>query len=242
MVKIWPSSSLQAPTSDAFLGTVPLVPLPWPPRPLPSLPPFPRPALAAQAIFLDPGAPTDARTMAFVFARTKLLSRAFAHVGSCAPTLLTPFLHQRAFPRPQRTIGVLCSSSPERASLPLMPFLSRRALSPSSEAFPRPQRTRGVPCRSPADLRNTKSPPDELVNLGLCPRRSCRPRYLLPVDLYTLYFCECVGGICSGAPDTRICRRSTLVLTRLNRPSWCFRCNCFFLSLDVAIRHLQKYG
>jgi hypothetical protein len=139
MVKIWPSSSLQAPTSDAFFGTVPLVPLPWPPRlwpaPLPSLPPFPRPALAARAIFLDPGAPTDAWTMAFVFACTKLLSCAFAHMGSCAPTLLTPFLRQQAFPRPQQTIGVLCSSSPEHASLPLTPFLSWRALSPSSEAF-----------------------------------------------------------------------------------------------------------
>ncbi len=169
MVKIWPSSSLQAPTSDAFLGMVALVPLPRPPLPLPSLPPFPRPGLAARAIFLDPGAPTDARTMAFAFARTKLLSRAFARVGSCAPTLLTPFLHQRAFPSPQRTIGVLRSSSPEHASLPLMPFLSWRALSPSSEAFPHPRRTRGVPRRPPADLTNTKSPPDELVDLGLCP-------------------------------------------------------------------------
>ena len=163
MVKIWPSSSLQAPTSDAFLGTVPLVPLPWPPRPwpapLPSLSPVPRPALAALAIFLDPGAPTDARTMDFVFARTKLLSRAFARVGSRAPTLLMPFLRQQAFPCPQQTIGVLRSSLPERASSPLMPFLSWRALSPSSEAFLRPQRTCGVPCRSPADLRNTKSPP-----------------------------------------------------------------------------------
>ncbi len=198
MVKIWPSSSLQAPTSDAFLGMVPLVPLPWPPRPLSSLLPFPRPALAAQAIFLDPGAPTDARMMAFVFARTKLLSRAFARMCSHGPTLLTPFLHQRAFPCPQQTTGVLCSSSPEHASSPLMPFLSWRALSPASEAFPCPQRTRGVPCRSPADLRNTKSPPDELVDLGLHPRQSCRPRYLLPADLYALYFCECVGGICSG--------------------------------------------
>ncbi len=169
MAKIWPSSSLQAPTSDAFLGMVPLVPLPRSPRPLPSLPPFPWPTLAARAIFLDPGAPMDARTMAFVFARTKLLSCAFACVGSCAPTLLTPFLHQRAFPHPQQTIGVLCSSSPELASSPLMPFLSWRALSPSLEAFPHPQRTRGVPRRSPADLRNTKSPPNELVDLGLCP-------------------------------------------------------------------------
>jgi hypothetical protein len=183
------------PTSDAFLGTVLLVPLPWPPRPwpapLPSLTPFPRPALAARAIFLDPGAPTEARTMAFVFARTKLLSRAFTCVDSCGPTLLTSFLRQQAFPCPQRTIGVLHSSLPERASLPLMPFLSWQALSPSSEAFLRPQQTRGVPCRSPADLRNTKSPPDELVDLGLCPQQSCRPRSLLPADLYALFSQVC---------------------------------------------------
>ncbi len=100
--------------------------------------------------------------------------------------------------RPQQTIGVLCSSLPERASLPLTPFLSRQTLSLSSEAFPCPQRTRRVPRRSPADLRNTKSPPDELVDLGLCPQRSCRPRYLLLANLYVFYFCECVGGICSG--------------------------------------------
>jgi hypothetical protein len=57
MMKIWPSSSLQAPTSDAFLGTVPLAPLPQPPRPQPPLPPFPphppRPAFAC-AIFSLP--------------------------------------------------------------------------------------------------------------------------------------------------------------------------------------------
>ena len=53
MVKMWPSSSLQAPTSDAFLGTVALAPLPLPPRPRPPLPLLfpprpPRPALVSR--------------------------------------------------------------------------------------------------------------------------------------------------------------------------------------------------
>jgi hypothetical protein len=55
--QIWPSSSLQAPTSDAFLGTVPLAPLPQPPWPWPPLPLFPprplQPAFA-RAIFSLP--------------------------------------------------------------------------------------------------------------------------------------------------------------------------------------------
>ena len=60
--------------------------------------------------------------MALLLACTKLPFRAFAREGFRAPTLLTPFLRQRAFPRPQRTIGVLRSSLPERASSPLTPF------------------------------------------------------------------------------------------------------------------------
>jgi hypothetical protein len=188
MVKIWPSSSLQAPSSDAFLGMVLLVPLPWPPRPRPacppSLPPFPRPALAAQAISLALGAPTDARTMAFAFTCAKLLSRGFARVGSHTPTLLTPFLRQQASPCLQRTIGVPCSSLPEHASLHLTPFLPWQALSPSLEAFLCPQRTRGVLRQSPADLRNTKTPPNKLVDLGLSPRQTCRPESPLATDLY----------------------------------------------------------
>ena len=69
MVKIWPSSSLQAPSSVAFLGMVPLVPLPWLPWPRParppSLSPFPRPALAARAI-LSPCSSTDGERIIFV--------------------------------------------------------------------------------------------------------------------------------------------------------------------------------
>ena len=49
MVKMWPSSSLQAPTSDAFLGTVALAPLPRPPWPRPPRPLFPpRPAFVSR--------------------------------------------------------------------------------------------------------------------------------------------------------------------------------------------------
>ncbi len=133
----------------------------------------------------------DARTMAIAFARAKLLSRGFACVGSCTPTLLTPFLHQRAFPCLQRTIGVPCSSSPERASAPWTPFLPWRALSPSLEAFLCPQQTRGVLHQSPADLRNTKTPTDELVGLGLCPRQTCRPESPHATDLYALFLQVC---------------------------------------------------
>ena len=68
MVKIWPSSSLQAPTSDAFLGMVALAPRPRPPRPRPALPPLlprpPRPALGVRAIFFVSKGPTDSRMMA----------------------------------------------------------------------------------------------------------------------------------------------------------------------------------
>ncbi len=54
MVKICPSESLQAPTSDAFLGRVALAPLPQPPRPQPPRPLFPprptRPAFVSRAM------------------------------------------------------------------------------------------------------------------------------------------------------------------------------------------------
>ncbi len=54
MVKIWPSSSLQAPASDAFLGMVALAPLPRPPRQRPARPLFPphptRPAFITRAM------------------------------------------------------------------------------------------------------------------------------------------------------------------------------------------------
>ncbi len=72
--------------------------------------------------FLARRVPTDAQQMALLLAQMKLPFRAFARMGFRAPTLLTPFLHQRAFPCTQQTIGILCSSLPERASLPLTPF------------------------------------------------------------------------------------------------------------------------
>ena len=69
-MKIWPSSSLHAPSSLAFLGMVPLVPLSWLPRPRParppSLSPFPRPALAARAISLTLATATDGERIIFV--------------------------------------------------------------------------------------------------------------------------------------------------------------------------------
>ncbi len=53
IVKIWPSRSLQAPTSDALQGTIPEGVLLHPPQPHPPCLPFPprpaRPALLAQA-------------------------------------------------------------------------------------------------------------------------------------------------------------------------------------------------
>ncbi len=68
MVNIWPSNSLQAPTSDAFLGMVALAPLPQPPQPQPPLLPFsprpPQPALEVRAIFSRLEGPKDGRTMA----------------------------------------------------------------------------------------------------------------------------------------------------------------------------------
>ena len=67
MVNMWPSSSLQPPTSDAFLGIVGFTSLPWPSWPQPALLPFllcpPWPALGVRAIFLCLGAPTGAQTV-----------------------------------------------------------------------------------------------------------------------------------------------------------------------------------
>jgi hypothetical protein len=68
MVNIWPSNSLHAPTSDAFLEMVASAPLPRPPWPQPALPPFPLrppwPVLEVQAIFSHLEGPTDGWLMA----------------------------------------------------------------------------------------------------------------------------------------------------------------------------------
>ena len=68
MVNIWPSNSLQAPISDAFLGMVALAPLPQRPRPRPALLLFQLrplwPAVEVQAIFPCLKDPMDGRTMA----------------------------------------------------------------------------------------------------------------------------------------------------------------------------------
>ncbi len=160
-------------------------------------PAFSMAGISSTSHFLDPRAPTDARKMAFGFARTKLLSsRAFARMGSRVPTLLMPFLRQQAFPCPQQTIGVLCFSLPECASSPLMPFLSWQALSSSSEPF-------------------------------LCPRQSAQ--ILAPGRLVRDIFVSVLEEFARAAPDTRICCRSTLVSTRPDRPSRCFRVTVFLL-------------
>ena len=163
MVKKWPSSSLQAPNSVAFLGMVPLVPLPRPPRPRParppSLPPFPRPALAARAISLT--------------------------LEAHKTTLL--WLHVRRF---------LNAHTPDTSPVPasLLFFV-----------------------------------PDRLVDLDLRLRRTCRPKSLLPADLYTLIFVSVLEEFTRAAPDTRIRRYFTLVLTRPQRPGWCFGVTVLFL-------------
>jgi hypothetical protein len=68
MVKMWPSNSLQAPTSVVFLGMVAVTLFPQAPQPRPPLPPFslwpPRPAEAARAIFFDLRGLTDSPEMA----------------------------------------------------------------------------------------------------------------------------------------------------------------------------------
>jgi hypothetical protein len=121
-----------------------------------------------EPFFLARRVPTDARQMALSLARTKLPFRAFACVGFCAPTLLPPFLRQRVFPRHQRTIGVLRSSSPERASSPLMPFFVPNELVGYFAGL----------CKLLGNLAGHQ--------------QTCRPKSLL------IYFCKCVGGIRSG--------------------------------------------
>jgi hypothetical protein len=79
-VKMWPSNSLQAPTSVVFLGMVAVVLFPRAPRPLPPLPPFsprpPRPAGAARAIFSDLRGLTDSPEMALVLVALAFLRQA----------------------------------------------------------------------------------------------------------------------------------------------------------------------
>jgi hypothetical protein len=102
MVNIWPSNSLQAPTSDAFLGMVALAPLPRPPRPRPALllfpPRPPRPALEVQAIFSCLEGPTDGRMMALAKKNPQIkypgFRRAVSSVESYESTFLASFAKQ----------------------------------------------------------------------------------------------------------------------------------------------------
>jgi hypothetical protein len=135
-----------------------------------------------EPFFLAQRVPTDARQMALSLARTKLPFRAFARVGFCLPTLLTPFLRQRAFPRPQRTIGVLCSSSPERASSPLTPFFV------------------------PNELLGFFTGLHELFLGNLAGHRQTwgtqnPPKSLLPADLYAYIFASVLEEFTQAAPD-----------------------------------------
>ncbi len=90
MVKMWPSNSLQAPTSVVFLGMVAVVLFPWAPRPWPPLPPFlprpPWPAGAAQAIFSNLRGLTDSLEMALVLVALAFLRQAVVRAELFVPT------------------------------------------------------------------------------------------------------------------------------------------------------------
>ncbi len=90
MVKMWPSNSLQAPTSVVFLGMVAVVLFPRAPRPRPPLPPFlprpPRPAGAARAIFFDLRGLTDSPEMALALVALDFLRQAVVRAELFVPT------------------------------------------------------------------------------------------------------------------------------------------------------------
>jgi hypothetical protein len=134
MVNIWPSNSLQTPTSDAFLGMVALAPLPQPHWPWPALlsfPPHPpQPALEVQAIFSCLEGPTDGRTIALAknIPRIKYpgFCRAVSSMESCKSTFFASFPKPHEpfviacllreitrLPRQTCMLGFLCPSSPQ---------------------------------------------------------------------------------------------------------------------------------
>jgi hypothetical protein len=95
MVNIWPSNSLQAPTSYAFLRMVALAPLPWPPWPRPAHMPFPlhpsRLVLEVQAIFFIWKAPRMVGRWLLQknpWIKYPGFCRAISSVGSCESTFL----------------------------------------------------------------------------------------------------------------------------------------------------------
>ncbi len=177
MAKIWPSSSLQAPSSDAFLGMVPLVPLPWPPRPRParppSLPPFPRPALAARAISLALGAPTDARTMC---------PRICMHETTLPWLRLRGFLHAHtpdAFPAPA---SLSLSPSNYWGSLLFFAGACKLALD-TFPALASSFSVLGGLSLSPANSWSSSPVAGGLEDHENSPRRTCRPRSSSPTNL-----------------------------------------------------------
>jgi hypothetical protein len=90
---MWPSSSLQAPTSDAFLGIVALAPLPRPPRPRPPHPLFPprplRPAFVSR--------PMSSGILGFSFCG--ILRSSFRARQRVPRTLVRTFLTNERFSR-----------------------------------------------------------------------------------------------------------------------------------------------
>ncbi len=117
MVKMWPSSSLQAPTSDAFLGTVALAPLPRPPRPRPPRPVVPprppRPAFVSRPMssgilgFSFRGISTilfSCSSKNFSYERT-FLSNVFLRTNVSLARILTNERFSRSFLRP-RTLSL----------------------------------------------------------------------------------------------------------------------------------------
>ncbi len=129
MVKMWPSSSLQAPTSDAFLGTVALAPLPLPPLPRPPLllfPPRPaRPALVSR--------PMSSGILGFSFRGITTI------LFSYGLSVRTNFSTRTNFPLERYTSIVYFASSlvfgldfPNRPKFPTNFFVSRRCFDDSS--------------------------------------------------------------------------------------------------------------
>ena len=128
---MWPSSSLQAPTSDAFLGMVALAPLPRPPRPRPPrplLPPRPpRPAFVSR--------PMSSGILGFSF--RGILRSSFHYVTESVTHEVTrsnfslerTFLCPRTLSLPANTLSTRWSVSSRRTSTTILrvPSLLRQA-------------------------------------------------------------------------------------------------------------------
>ncbi len=149
MVKIWPSNSLQAPTSVDFLGMVAVMALPRAPRPRPPLPLFsprpPRPAGAAQAIFSCLGAPADSREMALALvglAFSRPLGNGIRYHAKRKP------VHAELFV-PTRSLAPHALSCGDRAfyAFARVTWLPFRSLEPWGTALRINARSLAFPCR-----------------------------------------------------------------------------------------------